>query len=233
MHTFFCADLSGENCLLEADESHHCVKVMRLKEGAVCRLIDGNGTVAEGELVHPHAKSAGFKINSKETFEKPTSGLTIAIAPTKNIDRFEFFLEKAVELGVSRIIPIKCDRSERKNIRHDRAEKAVLAATKQSMRAFLAQVDEQTPLKKLADLVDMTTCYLAHCEESEKVDVSEIEASSNPTILIGPEGDFSLKEIKWATEQGAKALDLGTNRLRTETAGIFAVAAILKNANQC
>lgn len=233
MHTFFCADLSGENALLEANESHHCRKVLRLKEGAICRLIDGNGTVAKGELVNAHAKSAGFKINSKETFEKPKAGLTIAIAPTKNIDRFEFFLEKAVEMGVSRIIPIKCDRSERKNIRHDRAEKAVLAATKQSMRAFIAQVDEQTPLKKLAELVDMNSCYLAHCEDSVKVGVSEIDASTNTTILIGPEGDFSPDEISWATEQGAKALGLGINRLRTETAGIFAVATILKNSVKC
>jgi 16S rRNA (uracil1498-N3)-methyltransferase len=233
MHTFFCAELSGDNCLLDESESNHCVKVLRLQEGAICRLIDGNGTVAEGELIHPHAKSAGFKIKSKKTFEKPKSGLTIAIAPTKNIDRFEFFLEKAVELGVSRVIPLRCNHSERKNIRHDRAEKAVLAATKQSMRAFLPLVDDLTQMKKLPDLIDMNECYIAHCEESEKVSIHQINAENNPCILIGPEGDFSPEEIKWATDLGAKALDLGTNRLRTETAGIFAVAAILKNAIQC
>lgn len=233
MHTFFCADISGKNALLGPDESHHCVKVLRLKNGVSCRLIDGKGTVALAELVHGHSKSAGFKINSKESFDIPTSGLTIAIAPTKNIDRFEFFLEKAVELGVSRIIPIKCDRSERKKIRHDRVEKAVLAATKQSMRAFLPEVEEHIPLKKLGELVDMNWCYLAHCVDASKVDISEVDASSNPTILIGPEGDFSPEEIKWATDRGAKALDLGISRLRTETAGIFAVATILKNSVKC
>lgn len=224
MHTFHCPELkSGKNFLSE-DESHHCARVLRLKEGNEVRLIDGGGTVARVKLTEVGSKKVHFSIIDEQSFPPPKKELIVAIAPTKSIDRFEFFIEKAVELGVNRIIPILCERSERKNLRHDRMLKNVLSATKQSMRAYLPQIDQLTPFKDLKGIFQSKEIYIAHCEKAEKASISNISLN-DALVMIGPEGDFSKAEIDCATEWGAKGLDLGINRLRTETAGIFVVAA--------
>lgn len=228
MHTFYSSDLVSGGNRLSQEESHHCAKVLRLTGGEEIRLIDGNGIVAKATITNPNAKSTEFRIMGSESFERSERECTIAIAPTKSIDRFEFFLEKAVELGVDRIIPILCKRSERKNLKHERMEKIVMAATKQSLRPFLPEILPLTKFEKLENVASKGTMFIAHCEEGDKTEVGEIE-DEKVILLIGPEGDFSSEEIELANNWGAKPLSLGTNRLRTETAGIFAASMICKN----
>ena len=228
MHTFFSPDLVRGVNLLSPEESHHCAKVLRLQEGEVIRLIDGKGIVAEAIITNPNGKSTEFRITRSQSFERPEKQCSIAIAPTKSNDRFEFFLEKAVELGVDRIIPILCKRSERKNLKHERMEKIVMAATKQSLRPFLPEILPLTKFEKLENIASEVSMFIAHCEDGDKTKVSAIN-EKHVLILIGPEGDFTPEEIEATNNWGAKPLSLGTNRLRTETAGIFAASMICKN----
>ena len=228
MHTFFSPDIISGGNKLSQEESHHCAKVLRLKEGDEIRLIDGKGIVAKATITNPNDKSTEFRITMSKSYEKPEKQCTIAISPTKSIDRFELFLEKAVELGVDRIIPILCKRSERKNLKHERMEKIVMAATKQSLRPFLPEILPLTKFEKLENIASQASMFIAHCEDGEKTEVSAV-SEKHALILIGPEGDFTTEEIEAANNWGAKALSLGSNRLRTETAGIFAASMICKN----
>ena len=230
MHTFYSPDLVSGGNRLSQEESHHCAKVLRLTAGEEIRLIDGHGIVAKATITNPNAKSTEFRITGSESFEQSERECTVAIAPTKSIDRFEFFLEKVVELGADRIIPILCKRSERKNLKHERMEKIVMAATKQSLRPFLPEILPLTKFEKLGNVATKGSMFIAHCEEASKTKISEIE-DEKVIVLIGPEGDFSPEEIELANKWGAKPLSLGTHRLRTETAGIFAASMICKNKN--
>ena len=229
MHTFYCVDFETQH--LNKEESHHCCKVLRLNEGQEIRIINGIGEIGTGIITAADSKKTQFKIDELKHYPEPVRSCAIAIAPTKSNDRFEFFLEKAVELGVSKIIPILCHRSERKNLNHERMMKIVMSATKQSLRAYLPELKPLTKFNGLEQEVKNSTSFIAHCEEGEKTELDEVSAS-NTLILIGPEGDFTDKEIALANNWGAKPLSLGINRLRTETAGIFAAAAICKNQVQ-
>lgn len=215
---------------LPEDESKHLVKVLRKSIGDCFYIVDGLGGLYHVEITSASPKKCEFRILSNRTnFGKRKNKLHIAIAPTKNIDRLEWFLEKATEIGIDEITPILCDHSERKVIKEDRLVKIIVSAMKQSNQAFLPRLNNFT---KYTDFIleiaksNEQQLFIAHCEETEKLFLSKQQNCNNAVVLIGPEGDFSTNEIKIALDSGFTPVSLGENRLRTETAGIVACNTI-------
>jgi len=222
MHTFYTENISDEITLPEI-ESKHAVKVLRLNYNSPVRLIDGKGKEAFGTISNAHHKHCQIKVDSIVQDEKPTKEIAIALAPTKSNDRTEWFLEKAIEIGITHFIPIICDNSERKKFNTERWNKIAISALKQSKRLWMPTID--APVKLETFIIENTyeTCYIAHCENDEKQELKiNSDNSKNQLILIGPEGDFSSKEIKLALSNKFKPVSIGDNRLRTETAGVVA-----------
>lgn len=226
MILFYTTNIKGKIATLEGDEAMHCMKTLRKKVGDRVSIMDGKGSWYDGTLVSTSKKSCDIAIENQRFEESRASfKLHIAIAPTKNINRLEWFLEKATEIGIDEITPILCQRSERKTVRLDRLEKIILAATKQSLKSYVPQLN---PLTKLEDFIkkeatEHTQKMIAHCNDGEKVALKNAyESPQNALILIGPEGDFSMEEVELAVENGFNTIGLGKERLRTETAGIVA-----------
>lgn len=210
------------------EEQQHIVKVLRMREGEEVSVTDGKGNFAKGKLVFEGKKVSLNASEIKENLPDFSTQLHIAIAPTKNIDRTEFFVEKATELGISEITFLLTDKSERKNLNIERIQKQAVAASKQSLRFHFPKINNLTKLSDFIKNMDVESTFLAHCDESfERTDLKEIVVNQKKqkiTVLIGPEGDFSPNEIKMLSEKGIKAVSLGNQRLRTETAGIFVAA---------
>lgn len=222
-HTFFCKAIS--ELKLTEEESHHAIRVLRLKLGDLITLIDGKGTTAVGEITELSKKSLAYKIIDSRFESSLSPEIHIAIAPTKSNDRFEFFLEKVTELGVSSITPLQCSNSERKNIKLDRFEKIVMSAVKQSGNLYLPKVYDLTKFTDFVSSTDDDTHYfIAHCEDDNlKQELKDnLGNHKKICILIGPEGDFTTEEIILAKTNNFKPVSLGKSRLRTETAGIIA-----------
>ena len=229
MHRFYAPDIETVN-LLPEEEAQHCVRVLRLKEGDQVEVVDGKGHLFLCEIVSANHKNCAVSIVEK-TDVAPHWGcrLTVVIAPTKNIDRFEWMLEKSVEMGVDRIIPVLCRYSERKQLKTERLNKILVSAMKQSLKATLPQLDELTPVMDVINSVGKDgQRFIAYCDkEIPRRDlVKEYKKGSDVVIMIGPEGDFSKVEIRAALDAGFVPVTLGKSRLRTETAGVFAVAAV-------
>lgn len=229
MHRFYAPDIETVN-LLPEEEAQHCVRVLRLKEGDQVEVVDGKGHLFLCEIVSANHKNCAVSIVEK-TDVAPHWGcrLTVVIAPTKNIDRFEWMLEKSVEMGVDRIIPVLCRYSERKQLKTERLNKILVSAMKQSFKATLPQLDELTPVMDVINSVGKDgQRFIAYCDkEIPRRDlVKEYKKGSDVVIMIGPEGDFSKEEIRAALDAGFVPVTLGKSRLRTETAGVFAVAAV-------
>lgn len=215
--------------VLPEEESLHASKVLRLQSGDEITLLDGKGGVYSAEITLPHAKRCGYKILSQYHLStgRPYR-LHVAIAPTKNMERLEWFVEKAVEIGVDEITPLICRYSERKQLKADRLEKIVLSACKQSVQAVFPVLNSLTSFDELVKDAQAECKTIAHCYAQEKADFRTISAKvADILILIGPEGDFSLEEVELAKAHGFVAVSLGDSRLRTETAGIMACAAAL------
>lgn len=207
------------------EEQQHIVKVLRMREGEEIFVTDGNGNLAKGNLVFEGKKVSLDVKEIKENLPEFSPKLHIAIAPTKNIDRIEFFVEKATEMAISEITILQTEKTERKNLNIDKLRKQAIAASKQSLRFHFPKINDVTKLSDFIKTVDSETTFVAHCDTSfERTEISKIQNVENITFLIGPEGDFSEKEIKILTEKGIKAVSLGNQRLRTETAGIFVAA---------
>jgi 16S rRNA (uracil1498-N3)-methyltransferase len=227
MHSFFAEHISHQIISLNEEESMHASRVLRLQSGDKIILLDGKGSRAEAIIQEPHHKKCTVQVSADVYHEeKPSQALHIAMAPTKNIDRFEWFLEKATEIGISRITPLLTSNSERKVINTERLHKILLAAMKQSQRLYLPSLDELTPIRNFLEMTDLSAQrMIAHCEESEKLFYTqEINQQQSLCLLIGPEGDFSTTEIEQAINKGFKPVSLGKARLRTETAGVYAVS---------
>lgn len=224
MHVFYTPDITSDLYTLNEEESKHCSKVLRLNLGDSIHLIDGKGGLYEAEISGVSKKNVQLKVISKQLeFGKRNHHLHIAIAPTKNIDRLEWFLEKATEIGIDEITPLICDRSERKIVKEERLEKVITSAVKQSLTAYHPQLNPTISfaelMKKKTDAVKM----IAHCMEGEKPFVQKVIAPHQSyLILIGPEGDFTPAELDAALQNGYKAVTLGATRLRTETAALAA-----------
>lgn len=224
MHIFYCPNLEAENVLLGEEESKHAVQVLRLRNNDAVQVIDGKGKFCNAIVINAHSKKCELRIeNCKTDFQKRSYYFHIAIAPTKQMERFEWFIEKAVELGIDEITPILCHDSVRTNLRMDRLQKVILSAVKQSVKAYLPALNEPITfndlIKKECDAIKL----IAHCDEGNKKMMQDmISKNQNTLLLIGPEGDFTPIEISLALQNNFEAVSLGNTRLRTETAGMYA-----------
>lgn len=222
MHLFYADVLSPENGFLGKEESHHATRVLRLSAGGSILVTQGIGVIYEAEITQLSKTALSFTNTRIFSEEKRGNYLHIAIAPTKSLDRFELFLEKATEIGVNEITPIISFHSERKVYKTERGLKVVKSAAKQSLSNWLPKLNEAISYDTLIKQTSTTSKFIAHCED-EKVRqdlLHEIHSIENCLILIGPEGDFSSAEIKKAIDNKFKPVTLGPKRLRTETAGI-------------
>ena len=221
---FYAPDIET-SLFLPEEESQHAVKVLRLQAGDRVELIDGKGGYYKAEIIFPHHKRCEIQILEKQAeFRKRPYHLHIAIAPTKNIERLEWFAEKVTEIGIDEITPVICRFSERKVIKHDRLEKILVSAMKQSLKAYLPRLNEQCTFEQFLKRANSGQRFIAHCydENTKKLLSSLYIPKQDVTILIGPEGDFSPEEVEKALKTGFIPVSLGESRLRTETAGVVA-----------
>ncbi len=231
MNIFFTSHIDPPHAFLEGEEAHHAARVLRKQPGDELFWVDGRGTFYTGRIEAISRKSVQLHILSTrpDPLQRPFD-FHLAIAPTKNIARFEWLLEKAVEVGVEHITPLLCRHSERKQIRRDRLERILVAAMKQSGHARLPVLDDLTPFGKfLSDLQAPGSVqkFIAHCapDEGKEHLLKRYRPEGDALVMIGPEGDFSPDEVKAARKAGFAPVHLGPSRLRTETAGL--VAAVL------
>jgi 16S rRNA (uracil1498-N3)-methyltransferase len=198
-----------------------------MKEGEELQLTNGKGKIITAAIIKAHKKATEVKVISTSNIPPRTQHITIAISLIKNNSRFEWFLEKATEIGVSEIIPLLCDRTEKQNFRHDRMNNILISAMLQSQQAWLPNLHEPVNCKKIIKTSSQQTKYIAHCIEDEKASIANQTINSSSIILIGPEGDFTKEEIELAKQNNFIPVSLGETRLRTETAGM--VACVLLN----
>ena len=235
MNLFYQPDIN--TLTLPEEESAHCAQVLRMQAGDRIHITDGLGTIYEAEITNPHRKHCTYKILSRTQPEPLHEGrVHIAIAPTKNIDRIEWMIEKCVEMGVDEITPVLCRFSERKTVNEERLQKILVSAAKQSLKATFPTLHPLTPVNELITNATEQDRLIAHCMDSYGPSDSKfalkncITRGNSVVVLIGPEGDFSSDEVKQALECGWKPVSLGKARLRTETAGLVAChTALLLN----
>lgn len=219
--------------VLNEENSKHCIQVLRMQQGEKLKLTDGLGNIFLAEITEPHKKKCVVDILERTFVPKNERTTCIAVSPVKNNSRFEWFLEKAAEVGVSEIVPLLCDRSEKQIVKQERLKGILISAMLQSQQAWLPILHEPTKFEKFVSKDTSTQKFIAHCENSEKNSFREFLNNSvnqpinQSTILIGPEGDFTSKEIELAIQKYYTPVALGDTRLRTETAAV--VAAVLLN----
>ncbi|MBF6642385.1 16S rRNA (uracil(1498)-N(3))-methyltransferase [Flavobacterium sp. J49] len=219
---------TANSFVFDKEESKHIIKVLRKKEGDVLFVTNGLGVLFKTEITVASDNKCTVKINSFEQQEKPKFHLHLAVAPTKMNERYEWFLEKAAEIGIQEITPIICEHSERKVIKIDRFQKILESAMKQSLHFYLPKLNEPIAFKDFVKKESRGQKFIAHCEETDKKSLkNELKNNEDVTILIGPEGDFSVKEIQLALEQSYIPVSLGQTRLRTETAAIVACHSVV------
>jgi 16S rRNA (uracil1498-N3)-methyltransferase len=223
MHLFYQPELTNGMHHLSEEESGHAVRVMRMGLGDRAEVTDGKGTRALVELTDTQKRGCGFRVVEQRFTQRPAFP-NVAIAPTKNMDRLEWFLEKAVEIGMGQVCPILCANSERRVLKPERCEKVMLAAMKQSQQDWLPPLLPLTPFGEFLGMAT-GTLLLAHCRDGEKQSIGT-DFPAESWIIIGPEGDFTAQEVEAALRHKAIPVSLGTNRLRTETAGIFALSVL-------
>lgn len=215
---------------INEDEQQHILKVLRMKTDEEIFVTDGKGNLAQGNLVLEGKKANLNVLNIKENLRDFSPNLHIAIAPTKNLDRIEFFVEKATEMGISEITFLQTEKTERKFLNLDKIQKKAIAASKQSLRFHFPKINDLIKLSDFLINVNPDNTFVAHCDESlERINLNILlnfqkDKLKEFTFLIGPEGDFSTKEIEILASKNIKAVSLGNQRLRTETAGIFVAA---------
>lgn len=223
MHLFYTPDIIGKTYILNEEESKHCIRVLRLEMDDIVHLIDGRGGFYKAKIKAAHPKRTVLEvIEEQQEYGKRNHYLHIAVAPTKNIERIEWFLEKATEIGIDEITPVICDRSERKDVKFERLNKIITSAVKQSLKAYHPKLNSSIRFKDFINVPNGQK-FIAHCIEDEKLPLkNKIVLGGNYTILIGPEGDFTSQEVEIAKNQGYIPISLGESRLRTETAALEA-----------
>ncbi|MBP1225198.1 16S rRNA (uracil(1498)-N(3))-methyltransferase [Flavobacterium sp. 1355] len=230
MQLFYNPDINEmtESFSFDKEESRHIIKVLRKKDSDILHVTNGLGLLFETEITLASDNKCTVKVLNVTKAAAPKFHLHLAVAPTKMNDRYEWFLEKATEIGIQEITPVFCDRSERKAINPERFEKIILSAMKQSNETFLPKLNPAVSFKEFIKQKKEGLNLIAHCEETDKKSLKEIlKPNENVTILIGPEGDFSEKEITLALENNFKPVMLGNTRLRTETAAIVACHSVV------
>ena len=209
--------------------SRHIVQVLRMQEGYPINITNGNGILVTCKIADANKKHCQVEINDYQTILPTTRKISIAISPIKHNNRFEWFLEKATEIGISEIIPVICSRTEKTHLKRDRLNQIIVSAMLQSQQSWMPQLTEPVYFEDLIKSTIPGIRLIAHCVDSDKKHLSSFVQSEQPKlVLIGPEGDFTEKEISAALENNFKPVNLGETRLRTETAGIVA-AVLLKN----
>lgn len=224
MHLFYTPDVNTDFYILSEEESKHCTRVLRLGQGDTVYLVDGVGGMYTAIIQDANQKKCQLQVIDKQIEYGKLPYIThIAVAPTKNIDRMEWFIEKAVEIGVSEITFLLCEHSERRQLRLDRLEKIAVSAMKQSQKGYLPLLNELTPYYRFIQKALPEYTFIAHLEDDATKSIKEHYQYGKPhCILIGPEGDFSAGEIDAAYKAGIQPVTLGKSRLRTETAALVA-----------
>jgi 16S rRNA (uracil1498-N3)-methyltransferase len=229
MQIFYAPDIKGDDYTLDEQESKHVIRVLRMVKGAGVKLIDGKGNLYEGIIADPDQKKCTITITGIiKDFEKREYRLHIAISPLKNPERFEWFIEKSVEIGVDEITPLICRNTEKPGIKNERVNNIIISAMKQSLKASKPVLNNTRLFNDFINRDFIGSRMIAHCNDSfKRSKVSDIYSKNeNAVILIGPEGDFSEEEIKAATGKDFRSVHLGLSRLRTETAGVAACHSI-------
>jgi len=229
MQVFYAPGIKGEKCVLDATESKHCIKVLRLRKNQQVTLIDGTGNLYEGIIEEPDPEACVIRITKVTKDSQPRSyKLHLAVSPLKNPERFDWLIEKCVEIGVDEITPLICKNTEKKNIKTDRINKIIISAMKQSLKTHLTILNEVIDFKNFISRDFKGTKLIAHCSVNfYRVSVPEVYRKRDDALfLIGPEGDFTDEEIRDAEKMGYRSVHLGPSRLRTETAGIAACHSI-------
>ncbi len=229
MQLFYNPDLKkhSTDISLDADESRHLLRVLRKKKGDEFKITNGRGRLFTAQITNDNVENTTATIISHDKRHKKMYSLHMAVAPTKSMDRYEWFLEKATEIGVTEITPIICDRSGRKSLKMARLQKVIQTAMKQSLRTYLPVLHEPVSFKEFVEKEHKGILFIAHCEDEEKLELKRrVAPDKRITILIGPEGDFTHSEIKMAKDKGFLSVSLGESRLRTETAAIYACTTI-------
>jgi 16S rRNA (uracil1498-N3)-methyltransferase len=229
---FYVEDVEQSEIRLDEDTSKHVVSVLRMNEGARLNLTDGKGNLIEAEITDAHKKKCAVKIVSKRYNDADGRKTIIGISILKNTSRFEWFLEKATEIGIKEIIPLICDRTEKEYFRYDRMKGILVSAMLQSQQVWLPVLHQPVGFGQLLRLEEINRIeqrFIAHCRPEQKEKLSDTVDRSKPAqiVLIGPEGDFTPEEIEFALKYHFIPVSLGNTRLRTETAGMVA-ATILK-----
>jgi 16S rRNA (uracil1498-N3)-methyltransferase len=223
---FFYIDEIGSagSVVLNEETSKHVVQVLRMQNGDQLKLTDGKGSLHEARITDNHKRTCTVEILKTTRHERTTKVNTVAISLVKNAHRFEWFLEKATEIGITEIIPIICARTEKQHFRHSRLHTVLISAMLQSEQTWLPVLHEPQKLNDVINRAAQNQKFIAHCDESDKTPlVSQINnASTSSIILIGPEGDFTKEEIEQALQHDFIPVSLGDTRLRTETAGVVA-----------
>jgi 16S rRNA (uracil1498-N3)-methyltransferase len=227
MNLFYAPDIA-QTLTLPEEESQHCAKVLRMKAGERIHIIDGVGGLYEAEILESHPKRTQVTILSEQhEYGRRPFRLHLAVAPTKNIDRFEWFVEKATEIGFDELTPLCCRYSERKIIKPERIEKILVSAAKQSLKAYVPRLNPMTTFKDFinnsSSLTPHSSLFIAHCYDQPKQHLLHVcPSASDVVVMVGPEGDFSEEEVEFALRNSFQAITLGDARLRTETAGVVA-----------
>lgn len=224
MHIFYTPDIKSDTYILSEEESKHCIKVLRFHKGSLLNLVDGKGGFYDAVVEEAHPKRTKINIlRVQENYRKRNHYLHIALAPTKSIERLEWFLEKATEIGIDEITPIICERSERKEVKTERLNKVITTAVKQSIKAFHPKLNEAERFSDFILKSQQNNKYIAHCIESKKLAIKDkFKHNSDYLVMIGPEGDFTSAEIDLAMKQNFVPVALGDSRLRSETAALEA-----------
>jgi 16S rRNA (uracil1498-N3)-methyltransferase len=229
MQIFYAPDITGDTYALDEKESKHIIRVLRMLNGAEVSLIDGKGNLYEGIISDPDQKKCTIKITGKiKDFEKRNYRLHIAISPLKNPERFEWFIEKSVEIGIDEITPLICRNTEKPGIKTSRVNNLIISAMKQSLKTTKTVLNDPCNFKDFISMDFKGIVMIANCDDSIKRSrITDVYSKNeNAIILIGPEGDFSKEEIDLAIKRGVFPVHLGLSRLRTETAGVAACHSI-------
>ena len=228
MNLFYYPDIQGNSFILSNEESKHLIRVLRMKKGDRVQFTDGKGFIYNCTIGESNPKACRLIVQEKtEGTDRRSFNLNIAIAPTKNISRFEWFLEKATEIGIDRITPIICEHSERKEIKQERLNKVLVAAMKQSLKSNLPVIYPVVSFSEFIKAPVNGQKFIAYIDNEHTDELSKIcQPQQDALVLIGPEGDFSQDEITLAKEKGFMPVGLGPSRLRTETAGVVACHTI-------
>jgi len=225
----FYAPEIAVNPVLPEGESLHCVKVLRMQPGATVEVIDGKGNAYTCTLVDAHHKHALVRVDQVRRRPLPWAyDLTVAVAPTKHLDRMEWLTEKLTEIGINRLIPALCERSERRELKTERLGKIAVSAMKQSLKAVLPEVEPMTSVRDIIGQCSAAQRFICYCDDAveRRVLADEVRPGADTMILIGPEGDFTPAEVELALTNRFVPVTLGDNRLRTETAALFAASTV-------